>query len=178
MRRRRLPAVVLAAAVIPAAAVAAPPAGAAVRQLEPARAFRRQVERIKSFTALPVLLPDRVAIDVPRSHGIEARWTARRASWTLSLGIGPRCGGANACFVGAFSADRGGRPSLPRRVRLHGGVTGYFKPTSCGASCSPPELQWVRRGVLYDLQFREAGRGTDRAKLVRLANSALAAGPR
>jgi hypothetical protein len=125
-----------------------------------------------------VLLPDRARIEVPSGHGIEAKWVSDRGAWSLSLGIGPRCGGANACFVGEFAAQRGGRPAFRRRVRLRGGVTGFFKPVSCGASCAPPQLQWVRRGVLYDLQFREAGRGSDLVKLKAMADSALAAGPR
>lgn len=179
MRLTRLPLLARAAVLAAAALVlAAPAAHAAVRHVAPATAFRRQVGGIKSHTALPVLLPDRVAIDVPSGHGIEAKWAARRASWQLSLAIGPRCGGANACFVGTFSAERGATPAFRRTVRLRGGVTGYFKPTTCGASCSPPQLQWRRGDVLYTLEFREAGRGSDRVKLVRLADSALAAGPR
>lgn len=176
MRLSRLPVLVLAAALT--AAALAPAAGAAIRVVHPARAFRRQVERIDRFTPLDVLLPHTVAIDAPRRYGIEAKWRADRVSWELSLGVGPRCGGANACFVGAFSAQQGARPAFRRTVRLRGGVTGWFKPTTCGASCSPPEIQWLRGDVLYDIEFREAGRASDRTKLVRLANSAIAAGPR
>lgn len=190
MRLTRLPMTVLAAVASATALLAAPAAQAArpatpaepaqlvVRHVAPARAFRRQVQQLKRFSPLPVLLPDRVAIDVPSRHGIEAKWAANRTSWSLSLGIGPRCGGANACFVGQFSAERGGRPSFRRTVGLRGGVTGYFKPTTCGASCSPPEIQWLRARVLYSVEFREAGPGSDRKKLVALADSALAAGPR
>ncbi len=57
-------------------------------------------------------------------------------------------------------------------------MTGRFKPSTCGASCSPPEIQWKVRDVLYDVQFRAAGSGTDKQKLVAIADSALAAGPR
>lgn len=164
---------VVTAAVVPVAS-----AQAAVRTIEPTKAFRRELAGIKKHTGVAVLLPARVRIEVPRGHGIEAKWAARRDSWSLSLGIGPRCGGANACFVGMFSAQRGGRPAFRRTLKLRGGVTGWYKPITCGASCSPPELQWRRSGVLYDLQFREAGRGSDTAKLVAMADSALAAGPR
>lgn len=153
-------------------------AQAAIREVEPVKGFRRQLAGIKRTTDVPVLWPDRVAIDVPRRHGIEAKWRTTRAGWELSIGIGPLCGGANACFVGELSAQRGARPVGRRSVRLHGGVHGWFKPSTCGASCSPPQIQWRRGTVLYDIQFREAGHGSDRTKLVALANSALAAGPR
>lgn len=162
----------LAAGVVPAAAQAA------VRTVEPARAFKRQVAGIKQHTSVAVLLPDAVRVEVPRGHGIEAKWASNRTSWSLSLGIGPRCGGANACFVGSFSAEVGATPAFKRTVRLRGGVRGWFKPITCGASCSPSELQWKVGRVLYDVQFREAGRGSDKAKLVAIANSALAAGAR
>lgn len=161
------------------AALALPAAAQArVRTVAPVRAFAKQLAGIRRHTRIPVLLPDRARIEVPSGHGIEAKWASNRTSWSLALGIGPRCGGANACFVGEFSAERGARPAFRRRVRLRGGVTGFFKPVTCGASCSPPELQWIRGGVLYDLQFREAGRGADLAKLTAMADSALAAGPR
>jgi len=179
-RRRAALTAAAAAASLPLAAGAAvpPPAQAAVRTVKPPTAFAKQLAGIKRHTRLAVLLPDAVRVEVPRGHGIEAKWASNRASWSLSLGIGPRCGGANACFVGSFTAERGARPAFRRTVRLRGGVTGFFKPVSCGASCSPPELQWLRGGVLYDLQFRAAGRGSDLAKLTAMANSALAAGPR
>lgn len=180
MRLTRLTIAALAAVLLSGGllAAAAPAVDFRIRTVAPARAFRRQVRQIKRHTDLPVLLPSRVRIEVPRGHGIEATWTSRADRWDLALGIGPRCGGANACFVGFLSAERGGTPAFRRTVRLRGGVTGWFKPTTCGASCSPPQIQWLRDDVLYDIQFREAGRGSDRAKLVRLANSALAAGPR
>jgi hypothetical protein len=175
MRRSRA----LFAAAAAAAALAVPTAAQArVREIEPVTGFRRQLAGIKRHTSVPVLWPDRIAIDVPRRHGVEATWRAGRGGWELAIGIGPRCGGANACFVGELSAQRGGEPAFRRTVRLHGGVRGYYKPTSCGASCSPPQLQWKVRRVLYSIQFRAAGRGGDRAKLVAMADSALKAGPR
>lgn len=179
MRRTTAFAAAAATFALPVAvAVPAASATAAIRTVAPARAFRRQVTAIKRHTRIAVLLPASVAIDSPPDRGIEAKWTSNRGHWELSLGIGPRCGGANACFVGFFSATRGEQPAFRTTVRLRGGVTGWFKPTTCGASCSPPEIQWLDGDVLYEIQFRQAGRGSDRKKLVRLANTALAAGPR
>jgi hypothetical protein len=178
-RTRRL--IVVLALLLAPSALAAPvgaTASAAVREIEPPSAFRRQIRAIKRHTRIAVLLPETLAIDVPNGHGVEVKWAANRRTWSLSLGIGPRCGGANACFVGEFTATRGAKPAFTRRVRLHGGVTGFFKPSTCGASCSPPQLLWRVGNVLYDLQLRAAGRASDRAELVAIADSALAAGPR
>jgi hypothetical protein len=178
-RRARPAAFVSLAACAAAAALALPGAAQArVRTVEPVRAFAKQVAGIRRHTRLAVLLPDRARVEVPAGHGIEAKWAANRTSWSLALGIGPRCGGANACFVGQFVATQGGRLTFRSRVRLHGGVIGRYKPSTCGASCSPPEIQWKVRDVLYDVQFRAAGPGSDKQKLVTLADSALAAGPR
>jgi hypothetical protein len=165
-----------ATAVAPLAAPAA--TRTSVRRVMLARGLRRQIAAIERHTTVPVLLPDAVLIDVPRGHDIEQKWSADRRGWEISLGIGPRCGGANACFVGQFVATRGGRLTFRTRVRLHGGVIGRFKPSTCGASCSPPEIQWKVRDVLYDVQFRAGGSGSDRQKLVAIADGALRAGPR
>lgn len=181
MRRAALIATAVLAAPAAFAAHAAPVAAGGrteVREIAPARAFRRQLSAVRRNTRIAVLLPDTVKVDVPRGHGIEIKWEAGRPGWTIALGIGPRCGGANACFVGELSARRGERPSASTRVRLRGGRTGFFKPSTCGASCSPPQIQWRVGDVLYDVQFRAAGPGSDRAKLIALADSALAAGPR
>ncbi len=183
---RRTPRLAAAAAVTAAlgatAAVAPLAASAAsrvtVRRVALARGLRRPIAAIERLTTVPVLLPDEVLIDVPRGHGVEQKWSANRRGWQISLGIGPRCGGANACFVGQFTAARGGRLTFRTRVRLHGGTIGRYKPSTCGASCSPPEIQWKVRDVLYDVQFRAAGSGSDKQKLVAIADSALAAGPR
>jgi hypothetical protein len=164
------------AAVVPLAASAAP--RTTVRRVLLASGLRREIAAIKRHTTAPVLLPDVVRVAVPHGHDIEQKWSANRRGWEISLGIGPRCGGANACFVGQFVATRGGSLTFTTRVRLHGGVSGRYKPSTCGASCSPPELQWKVRDVLYDVQFRAAGAGSDKRKLVAIANSALAAGPR
>ncbi|HEY4279540.1 MAG TPA: hypothetical protein VGM91_15045 [Conexibacter sp.] len=174
----------LAAAVATATLGLAPLAAAdaspdsSIRTIAPPSAFRSTIERMQRHTAIAILLPAKIRIEEPRGRGVEINWHASKRAWSIALGIGPRCGGANACFVGAFSARRGGKPAFRRKVSLHGGTTGWFKRSSCGASCAPPEIQWVDNGVLYAIQMVEAGPGSDRRKLVALANSALAGGPR
>jgi hypothetical protein len=53
------------------------------------------------------------------------------------------------------------------------GLRGRFSPTSCGASCTKPEIQWYQNGVTYTIQL--AVREPERTALVRLANAAIRA---
>jgi hypothetical protein len=50
-------------------------------------------------------------------------------------------------------------------------------PFSCGASCSPASFWFVHGGVLYSWQVKDLPKG-ERAILIRMANEAIAAGPR
>jgi hypothetical protein len=183
--RRPLLAVLLAAtaatglaAPLAGESTAAAPGTTSMQTIDLPRTFGGPLANVKRRTRIPVLLPQRATLERPRGHRLEPTWSATARRWDLELGFGPRCGGANACFVGSFRAERGGVPAFTRTLRLRGGVTGYFKPTSCGGSCSPPEIQFVRRGVLYSIQFRSAGAGSERSRIVAMANAALAAGPR
>ena len=88
------------------------------------------------------------------------------------------CGGATACFVADFRARRGEDPHYTREVRLVGGRTGYFKPLTCGASCSPPVIEWVEDGVLYSIQAHAGTERQERKRLRRMANSAIRHGAR
>ena len=96
-----------------------------------------------------------------------------RREYSLGLGAVPDCGGANACFVAAFTAEEGGAPAGRRRVALSNGRTGRFTPTGCGASCSQPQIQWRERGKVFTIQARVGTQSTERRELIRLANSAI-----
>ncbi len=158
------------------AAVAAPAAPAASeRSFDLPTLFDAQVRSIKQQTTVPVLLPQTLRVDARRLHPSGG---AGRAGWDLQLGSVARCGGATACFVASFTAQRNERPHFRQRVRLRGGRTGYFKPLTCGASCSPPIIEWRRKSVLYAIQARVGSARTERRELVRLANSAIRRGPR
>ena len=67
------------------------------------------------------------------------------------------------------------KPYGTRKVTLANGRKGRYLPLSCGGSCSPPSIQWRERGVLYEIQRWSKNA---RAKLVKMANSAIRAGPR
>ena len=139
--------------------------------------FRGVLPRVARRTRVPILIPARVPAYVPASR-LTGSGTGRARSYTLSLASAPNCGGATACFVGSFSGRRGGRPAYRRRVLLAGGRRGYYKPLTCGASCSPPAVQWMRGGVLYEISYAGASRSTEREVITGLANAAIRSRPR
>jgi hypothetical protein len=170
MRRSLLPVAVLAAALITAA-----PASA--KSYNVPSTLGNDLDRVSSRTSVPVLLPQRLALDTDARLYGSGSGNAR--GWTLSLAGAPRCG-ANVCMLANFSAERGATPAFKRQVTLRGGVTGYFKPLTCGGSCAPPQIQFARGGVLYTIEAKvpDSSDAGQQRRLVRAANSALRAGPR
>ena len=163
MRRTVLPALALVAVLAPAAA-------GATRSIDLPQLFATQLERARVQTEVPILLPETMRSDFKR-HFPEGR--ARPNAWRFDIGAARGCNQATACFVAEFRAVRGRSPSGPRTVRLARGRTGYYQPLACGASCSPPSVEWRERHALYSIQAKVAKR-----ELVRMANSAIRNGPR
>lgn len=62
-------------------------------------------------------------------------------------------------------------------MSLTQGITGYVKPVTCGASCSPAFIQWKENGVLYEIENKGVGK-TEKRSMVKLANSAIRHGAR
>jgi hypothetical protein len=134
--------------------------------------------RVDARTPLAIPLPDTLDLDFDGT--VYASGTGGRRAWSFALAGAPSCGGATACFLASFTAERGGAPAFRTRVRLRGGIPGWFKPLSCGAPCSPPVLQYRRRGVLYEISANVPDRtnAAARRRLVTAANAALRIGPR
>lgn len=150
--------------------------GGAAREVDVRSALGARLDRVAALTPVPVRVPARLVLDY--DGAVYGAGTGSRRGWTLSLAGAPRCG-ANACFLASFSGERGGRPAFTRRVALARGLTGFYKPLSCGASCAPPQIQWLQGGVLFDIQAKVgvAGAARQRAALVAAANEAIAARP-
>jgi len=134
-------------------------------------------------TTLPILLPQPFQVGYDGQVYLSADADANR--YSVSLAAVPDCGGANACSIGFIGAERvTPHEALPFEtiVTLTKGIKGSFKPLTCGASCSPPEIAWIQNGVMYSIQLKGIGSGTDdasvMAELIKIANSAIAAGPR
>ena len=94
-----------------------------------------------------------------------------------------KAGCGHACFIGYFEATRNEELLIDESdetLRLANGIKGYYEARSCGVSCTPPSITWVRNGVLYSIQFNvnNKSKTRDKAELVALANSAILAGPR
>ena len=149
-------------------AAAAPVASA--RTIDVPKRFATQLERAHAQTEVPILLPQTMRSDF-RRHVPEGRATAD--AWRFDIGAVRNCHQATACFVAEFKAVRDGKPSGRRTIRLNRGRTGYYRPLSCGASCSPPSIEWRERHALYSVQAKVTKR-----ELLRMANSAIRNGPR
>jgi hypothetical protein len=142
----------------------------------PAEIFRKGLLKLKQETGVPILLPSELP-ELPRS--IYASSKGDHNSYSIRLSSIPNCT-ANACFIGFFQANRGKKPSFDQTVPLTKNLRGYYQPVSCGGSCSPPAIEWVYEGVLYEVQLRFSRRdeaGTKSA-LLQIVNSAIKAGPR
>ena len=137
------------------------------------------LDRARSETGLAILLPSRLALDY--DGRVYASGGGERRSYDLSLAGAPGCAGASACFLASFSARRGSTVDFRRKVALRGGRTGFYKPLTCGGSCSPPIIQWRGRGNVYSIQAKVLASGADagaRRAMVAAANSAIGAGRR
>lgn len=143
--------------------------------------FRPVLSGLKRETGIPVLLPS----ELPRAlleRKIYVDGQGTQDDYSIALTSRPNCG-ANACTLGYFEAQRGGKPSFKKVVTLTQGFKGYYKPLSCGGSCSPPAIEWVAGGVLYSIQLHVSGdeRLSDEeeaSQMIRIANSSIEAGPR
>ena len=135
----------------------------------------RPLRAVKKTAKIDVLLPSRFTSEHRKLY---SQGSARARSYRFDVGAVKGCGTATACFVASFRARRGGKPTNTRKVELRGGRRGYFRPLKCGASCAAPSLQWVQDRVLYTIEAKLGTKKTERRVLIRLANSAIARGPR
>jgi hypothetical protein len=144
-----------------------------------AKEFRPFLPRLKR-AGVPVLLPAELPASVLEDK-LYVEGGPSAEGYDLTLALAADCGGANACTVGSFSAERGGELVEEfERVELANGVRGAYKPLTCGASCSAPAIHWVSQGILYTIQLKlnAGGDAGDKRELIKLANSSIAAGPR
>jgi hypothetical protein len=155
-----------------AALVAATPP---VHQVHPDKLFAHQLPAARS-SGVSVLLPTNLPQYAPQT-GLFPSVTHGRGHYELQLGAVAHCNGADACFVAEFSANRGGTHTGAANVHLNGGVSAWYRPISCGASCAPANLWWRRNGVLYQIQVKDPV-APARTMMIALGNSALAAGAR
>jgi hypothetical protein len=167
---KRLAAVAVLALAVSATALAAP-----ARNVDLLKAFGRQVPKVKQVTTVPVLLPS--TLPLGGTYKLYASSAAERGYFEFSLEAAPKCGGANACFVATFEGKRGAKLPGKANVRLASGGPAIYHAFTCGGSCSPTSFWFTHQGVLYTWQIKDLPKG-EKAILVRMANQAIAAGPR
>ena len=163
------------ALLLAVAALLLAPAAAPAKTIDLPDLFANVLPQVKARTTIPVLLPQRYRSEFKKHFPSGA---GHKRSYTLSIGAVRNCGGATACFVADFAAREGAKPSFKTKVKLAHGHTGHFKPLTCGASCSPPMLEWRQGGVLYWIQAHAGTAKQEKRRLVRMANSAILHGPR
>jgi len=167
---RRLLILIVAGALLAPASASAAPFIYKIPEL-----VEKPLVAVKKATEIPVLLPSRMTTEHRRLYS-EGR--GRSSRYEFEIGAVRDCGTATACYVAGFRARRGGKPSAKRKVKLANGRTGYYRPTRCGASCAAPSVEWVQRGVLYEVEAKLGTQRTERKILTRVANSAIRNGPR
>jgi hypothetical protein len=165
---RRL--ILLATAI---ALIAVVPALAATpKQVDVASKFEKLLPQVKQKSGIAVRFPSRLRGSVKPSR-IFGDAVASKGEYRLELGVTRQCNGSNACFVAAFFGEKGGQVTNDMAISLHRGLTGYYAQGGCGASCAPNSIEWMQRGVRYEIQFKNR-----RRSLIRLANQSIDAGRR
>lgn len=163
----------------PAGAAGARPATPDAGASGVAKEFRPVLVSLRR-AGVPVLLPNELPASVLEDR-LYVVGGPSADGYDVTLALAPDCGGANACTVGSFTAERGVElVEELEQVELAGGVRGAYKGLTCGASCSPAMIQWVSDGVLYTIQLKlnAGGDAGDKRELLKLANSSITAGPR
>jgi hypothetical protein len=163
-------------ACLAAAALAGPATAGDTAIVDVPKFFDKKLEKIRATSGIDIYLPQKVRAYTKASR-VRGTLGASDGLYELQLGVG-RCNGANVCTIASFFGLRGEKPVYPKRVKLTGGRTGYFKSLTCGASCSPPAIQWLEGDVLYEISFKGSSQKKEVSTLVKYANSAIKAGPR
>ena len=167
----------IAAACLVSALLVAPATAGDTSVVKPPTIFKSKLAKVKADSGIDVYLPKRLRVYVKPSR-VFGSATAESGSYSLDLDAARNCRGANACYLANFTGTRDQEPGLGRKVKLADGRTAYWKGITCGGSCSPAEIQWVENDVLYTIATKGVGVKKEKATLVKLANEAIAAGPR
>ncbi len=137
--------------------------------------FARQIRDVNAAPHAPaVLLPRSMPLDAKHLY---ASGGPSGSGYDLSVGAVAHCGGANACFVAEFTAARA-KTVFGKPVYVRGASSAGFVALSCGASCAPPQIDFLVYGIRYTIQVNLNTARGDRAALIAAAESAISAGPR
>lgn len=142
--------------------------------------FTSALRNIKRNTKLPILLPESLPASINENHLRFVMSEADVDSYSLTLSYGPEL--SNAEYIGSFSAKRGAEPNpdVDKVVKLAKGIKGYYLGKSCGVSCAPYQIEFVKDGVLYGIQFNLGSSREKQAEIemIKMANDAINTRPR
>ena len=143
--------------------------------------FQPVASALKGKTRVPLVIPSAL----PKNEEVDRFYctviTLEPNEYEAIIGWTTECGGGNACRIGSFYGKRspGGRimgtgnyhfeMRRARRVRLMGGITGYFVDATCGANCSDSKVFWKQGGYEYMVGLKMG----EMTNVVALANSAI-----
>lgn len=146
-------------------------------------ALNSVLPKVKEKSRIPVLLPSELPDPIAKAkHALVEKATAN--GYVISLYYKLDIGDAG--FAAYFSAQA--PPSYnPRELKsihdlkLARGIRGFFRPISCGGSCSPANIWWEEGAVLYQIQLELPygfSEQEQKKAIAVVANSAILAGPR
>ena len=132
---------------------------------------------LRGKTTIPIFLPSEVPFSTNKLY---YQNKAEKNNYIVEMSLGIKCGGA--CYVGNISAERGGKIKEPpttfrrgteyKNITLANQTAGIFFQ-GCGAYCIAI-VEWEYQGVLYRVNMKNG----KEANLIKIANSAIKAGPR
>jgi hypothetical protein len=131
-----------------------------------------RIDRVKDRSGISVLLPETIRTEFDRVHTASK---ANRGRYVLVIGAAPKCNGASVCSIVNFYGADGVTFNGGRKVQLAKGRNGRYYKSRCGANCSFPLIAWREKGVMYQIEYKEAG---GKRAMIRLANQAIRAGAR
>jgi hypothetical protein len=154
-------------------------------QTHAAGEYRDAVAAAAEQSGVDVLAPKRLQL---RGTGrlirhFTATAEASRRAWRITFESSAECNGANLCFVGQLASGLGRLPGQGwEHLELRDGTAAAFRGVSCGGSCAPATILFGESRRLYEIQITappgNPGSARERRAMVRMANSAIADGPR
>lgn len=105
-----------------------------------------------------------------------------RGNYTVYLGIGSNCDGANYCLQASFSVYRSPPDSVSaliykvldaqtRKIQLHRNIDAFYVPSTCAAYCNEEQLTWFSGEQIFILGTKSYGGEEAIEALARSANS-------
>ena len=139
---------------------------------EPSPIFKPALGEIRGKVKIPILLPTRLPdlIGEQKIKGVfgDVRDDGYFISLYYAVGMG------DAGYAAGFSGSTRIDSDLPnsRKVKLADGTIAMFRPVSCGGSCAPANLWWVRNGFEYGVQIAMSSTADEEDQLKVLLETA------